>query len=228
MGFFLRYALFYEVTSEGVYAAYARFYAERNQPLQAVGDDFYQLTIHEADNRWVVLALDRGWEREVRQKAYLFTSQLLSCSGFFIYVYDGLHWGYECFDKGVVLDQYVSVVEPDGVAYCDESDTCSGNADLIATYFPPLNAKDVAPYLMKKPSLIPDENLSAYSERKAGLDIPPRPGDEYPRFHPSAVLNFLRMLGVRVEVRDGYVTPLSPKYQSFWVKYRQYHHEVKS
>jgi len=221
MGLFLRYNLFYDVTHDNVYAAYARFYAECRQPLQSSGDEQFKLTIHETENNWVAIDLDSGWERDVRQAAYLFASQLLSCPGFFVYVYDGLHWGYECFDNGVVLDQFVSDPEPDGVAYCDEFPSCNGNAELIAACFPHLNSKDISPYLIKKSSPAPDETPLAYFERKKVLDIPPRPGDEYSRFDPLAVLNFLRMLGVRVEARDGYVILLSPQYRSFWGKYQQ-------
>ncbi len=228
MGLFLRYNLFYRVTHDSVYASYARFYAERHQPLQSSGNDAFKLTIHETHNDWVVLALDRGWEREVRQAAYLYTSQQLACPGLFVYVYDGLHWGYELFARGSVLDQFVSHVEPEGVAYCDEIESCGGNAGLIAAEFPHLTEQDVAPYLVRKPILMAGEKPLEYMERKKHLDVLPRPGDQYTRFDPCAVLNFLRVLGIQVEVRGNYVTLLTPEYRSFWVKYQQYRSEVQN
>ena len=47
------------------------------------------------------------------------------------------------------------------------------------------------------------------------LDVPARPGDEFTRFHECAAVDFMRLLGVEVDLRDDYVTMLSPLWRAF-------------
>ena len=53
-----------------------------------------------------------------------------------------------------------------------------------------------------------------------GHNKPARDSDEFCRFDECAVLDFLRLLGVRVELRSEYVTLLAPELRSFWVEGR--------
>src|SRR3954447_26442196 len=111
MGLMLRYYLFHGVTADTVSGALQSFYAARRRPLKpsnastAISGD--ALTIHDADNNWVAVELDRGWEWKERREAQLFVSKRLWCPGFLICVYDGDYWGYEFFDRGEVLDHFV-------------------------------------------------------------------------------------------------------------------------
>ena len=49
-----------------------------------------------------------------------------------------------------------------------------------------------------------------------GTNVPARPGDELRRFDECAVLDFLRMLGVRVKLQDSYVQVSSPVFRSLF------------
>jgi hypothetical protein len=227
MGLKLRYNLFYDVLPQDVYDAYARFYAKRGQPLVDEGDAFSEFTLFEPNSGWTILDLDGGWEWEVRREAQLFASRELYCAGFLIYVFDGDYWGYELFKNGEVLDKFVQDPE-DGNWLCPPGE-CQGNPDVIAALFPWLSTDEIAPYLVQKPTFDDErsdtdnlERLKLFWERKESLDVPPRPGDECNRFNECAVINLLRLLGIQVELQNGYVTLLTPKYRSFWVKYRQY------
>lgn len=102
---------------------------------------------------------------------------------------------------------------------------------MLAGQFEWLSPADVAPYLVQKPDLdlyppLPDETW--WQEWKR-LDVPVRLGDEFTRFDECAVLDFLRLLRVRVELRQeriwpdkemtrGIVTFLAPEFQRFWMK----------
>jgi hypothetical protein len=219
MGLKLRYNLFYGVHHNDVYDAYAQFYAGIGQPLVDKGDKSRELAIHENENNWVVLKLDGGWEREVRQQAYLFTSKILSCPGFFIYVYDGEYWGFELFSNGEVIDNFVNDTEPNSPAYYPDDGSCDGNPDVIVEQFPYLAKDDVTPYLVRK--IWPYESgmsKEEYDIWEKKTDVPPRPGDEYTRFAECSVLNFLRMLGIMVAVRNRYVELDAPPYRSFWIE----------
>ncbi|MBA3868910.1 MAG: hypothetical protein H0X30_07140 [Anaerolineae bacterium] len=230
----MRLCLFQGVTHEDVFAAYEQFYRELDKTLVTsefeIGND-HQIDIYQQAHDWVVVGLDGGWERGIRQAAYLSVSRSLDCAGFFIYVYVG--WGYELFSDGVVRDQFISMGDPDGPAYCDDTaNGCNGDLDKIIQLFPFLNVKDITPYLVRlmypnmNPSLSVAERAKFDLDYKKIVDVPPRSGDEFMRFDQCGVLNFLRVLGVEVEMRayqdkngytENYVTFLAPVYKSFSV-----------
>jgi len=64
--------------------------------------------------------------------------------------------------------------------------------------------------------LTDEEGETIYIESKR-LNVPVRSGDQFARFDECAILDFLRFLGVRVELRDEYVTLLAQKFRSFWI-----------
>jgi hypothetical protein len=223
MGLKLRLNLYYQVEAHDVYDAYKAFYASRGQDLIDLGDDFFQFTLYEKDQDWTVLGLDSGWEWTVRRQAQLAVSRRLNCRGSLIFVYDGDYWGYEFFECGRSLDQFVQDEEPaDGTDWFPGK-SCEGAPPLIASRFSHLSANDLAAYLVRDPvwrrtgDELTDEEYEARRTERKRLDVHVRPGDESTRFDDGAVLDFLRFLGIRVELRDHYVTLPAPEYRSFWI-----------
>ncbi len=220
MGLSLAYNLFYEVPPEDVFDALTRFYTRQGFVLeqpddQAIGieetlyDDDYALEIFEPNGGWTVMTLDRGWawKRELRREAQLSVSSQLSCSGFLIRVYDGDYWEYELFTKGKWLDHFVQEVEtsegrPPG--------TNAGDLDVLISVLPWLARDDAAPYLVQ-------ENWDDPEERQR-LNVPARQGDEFNRFDECSVLDFLRLLGLKVNMVDHYVTLATSIQRKFWIK----------
>ena len=220
MGLSLAYNLFYEAPPQDVFDAFAMFYERSGFVLlqsedQTIGvertsyDEDDSLEIFEPNGGWTVMTLDRGWafERETRRDAQLFVSSKLLCSGFFIRVYDGDYWAYELFDKGNFLDNFVQEVEtsegrPPG--------TDAGSPEAIVSVFPWLEVHDVTPYLVQ-------ENWDDPEERRR-LDVPARPGDEFSRFDECSVLDFLRLLGLNVNMVNNRVTLATSVRRQFWIR----------
>lgn len=202
MGLKLRYTLFHGVTAAAVYGAFVAFYEQRGRPLQESGNDAERLDFYRESGDWVVVSLDGGWEMKERREANLFVSRRLWCPGFFVFVYDGDYWGYEFFHHGDALDQFVQE-EVEGPNWFPDRDS-RGNAAVVVERLPFLCADNIAPYLVQKRDwVIPD-----------GMDIPARDGDQFSRFDECAVLDFLRMLGVLVDLRGSYVEVQSPVMRS--------------
>jgi len=204
MGLMLRYNLFRDVSAPAVYGMLLNFYAQRGRPLQHSGTDHQRIDVHDADNGWVVVALDSGWEWNERRQAQLYVSQHLVCAGLLVFVYDGDYWGYEFFNHGVVLDQFTQESSDTPIGFPNKP--TQGNAAIVAAQLPFLREADIAPYLVQ----MQDWSIPAGANTKA------RPDDEYTRFDECAVLDFLRMLGVGVSVQNGYVQLASPRYRSLW------------
>ena len=207
MGLKLRYNLFRDVTAPTVYGMLLNFYVAQGRPLQQTGTDDERIDIHKAHNGWVAVTLDSGWEWQERRAAQLYLSQRLVCAGFLIFVYDGEYWGYEFFDRGVVLDQFTQQGSDTPVGF--PTLPTHGNAAIIAQHLPFLPEAEIVPYLVQQHDWqIPD-----------GTNTKVRPGDEYNRFDECAVLDFLRMLGVSVSVQNDNVRLASPIYRSLWKKW---------
>ncbi len=204
MGLMLRYNLFHGTTAAVVYGAYASFYEQRGRPFKLSGEETQRLDFYQENNGWVVVSLDRGWEWKERRHAQTFASQRLWCPGFLVFVYDGDYWGYEFFDHGEVFDHFVqeSSSEPIGFPEAD----CRGKAEVVAEHLPFLQVEDIAPYLVQKYDWV----------IQAGINVPARPGDEFRRFEECAVLDFLRMLGVRVALQGGAVRVDGSVYRSVY------------
>ena len=151
---------------------------------------------------WTVITLDRGWafQRDVRREAQLFVSGTLSCSGFLIRVYDGDYWEYELFDRGSLLDHFVQEVETSEGRPPGQD---AGDPAAIVSVFPWLNVQDVAPYLVQ-------QNWDDPAERQR-LDVPARPGDEFRRFDECSVIDFLRLLGLKVGPKSIVMSRLEPQ-----------------
>jgi hypothetical protein len=213
MGLKLRINLFYQVQPQYIYGTYVRFYSARGFQILEHHENpsrRFQFTLYELDNDWCVLALDEGWEWKLRREAQLFASKELLCPGFLIFVYDGDYWGYEFFNNGIALDHFVQETEDALAISWFPDEPISGNAEVIAAHIPSLAPERIVPYLVHKP----------WSSREewTRLDVPAQPSDVYSRFDECAVLDFLRQLGIRVEIRDGYVTFLAREWRSFFIR----------
>ena len=203
MGLMLRYNLFYS-NAESAYEAFASYYRQRDPGFRVVDDGSDRsLKFYREHNGWATVELDGGWEWDVRREAQLFVSRCLSCPGFHVFVYDGSYWGYEFFDAGEVIDHFVQYPHEGPVGFPGED--CRGNPRVIAEHLPFLRVEDIAPYLVPKEGdwdVDPD------------LNVPARPGDEFNRFDECAVLDFLRMLGVAIELEGRYVQLKTRPYRS--------------
>jgi hypothetical protein len=218
MGLKLRYNLFYAVQAEPVYQALASFWGQRHCQLQttairalpAAAWDTY--TLYEERGGWTLLDWDGGWEWTLRREAQLHVSRVLACAGLLVFVYDGDYWGYELFNQGHAVDHFVQA--PDASGWFP-GHSCSGQPHVFAAQFPSagLQPEDIAAYLAPLPEDWDDELV---------WDRPARPGDEFSRGDECAVIDFLRMLGVGIELRDygtsgRYVTPVANPLRSFKV-----------
>jgi hypothetical protein len=220
MGLTLRLNLFYNVEPDAVYRSLEGFYRARRQSLKECGDDSRAYELLASDQNWTVLSWDGGWEWDVRRQAQFHVSRELSCMGFLIFVYDGDYWGYEFFEAGLARDHFVQ--DEDETSWFPDRN-CHGNPMLLAKAFEHLDQGVLSEYLALDPAhviceheLTIDEQRDLVDKRRL-LDTRVQPTDEFTRFAECAVLNFLRYLGVRVDLRDHYVTFLAPKYRSFRV-----------
>ena len=219
MGLSLAYNLFYEVQQDKVFDALKRFYTQKgfvldqsDEPedeIDRARNDDDALEVFKSNGGWTVLTLDRGWvwQRELRREAQLAVSRQLSCSGFLIRVYDGDYWEYELFSNGIWLDHFVQEVE---TSEGKPPGTNAGSPAAIVSTFPWLKVDDVVPYLVQ-------ENWDDPEERQR-LNVPAREGDEFCRFDECSVLDFLRLLGLKVDMIDHSVTLATPVYREFWIK----------
>jgi hypothetical protein len=204
MGLTLRYNLYHAVTGGAVCGALKSFYAHRGRPVQSFGPENKRISVHDAEGNWVVVELDSGWEWKERREAQLFVSKRLWCPGFLIFTYDGDYWGYEFFDQGEVLDQFVQQ-QDEADKWFPGAET-NGKPDVLVEHLRFLDIAVVAPYLVQRPSYgVPP-----------GLEGKVRPGDEFQRFDECAVVDFLRALGVSVQLRDDYVLVQTRTYCSLW------------
>jgi hypothetical protein len=202
MGLKLRYNLFWNTTASAVFECYASVFAERRRPFGVSGNDAERFDFYTEDNGWTVVSLDSGWEWEDRRETQFCVSRRLWCPGFLIFVYDGNYWGYEFFDRGQSIDHFVQEATGQPVGFPGED--CRGKPELIAAHLPMLRAEEIAPYLVQKHDWVIPE----------GANILARSGDEFRRFDECAVLDFLRMLGVRIQLEDDYVKLQSPLFKS--------------
>lgn len=230
MGLKLRLNLFHDVSAAAVRRELATFYRGLGRSLIREGEDYWAFHLHDREGAWTTLWLDGGWEWDVRRQAQLAVSRALRCAGFLVFVYDGDYWGYEFFDGGEVLDQFVQE-EPEGAGGWFPGRSLVGQATVLARRLG-LSPDDVAPYLVQNPMrcatahALPadDDELIALGGMAERLDVPARTGDEFTRFSECAVLDFLRMLGVGVVLRSSRVTFTAPELERFWVEGQNTHH----
>jgi hypothetical protein len=213
----MRVNAFRGVAHTDVYAALAEFWSRHDRRAEPVPPDSEvdAFELHEQRAGWTVLDWTRGWEWTLRRQAQLHVSEVLGCPGILVFVYDGDTWGYELFDRGRVVDWFVQGPE-EGNTWFPGKDL-SGRPEAVVSAFPDLalDRSDVAAYLVQPPALEPDEG---WNEAEDVWDVPARPGDRFRRGDECAVLDFLVLLGVAVDLVDGYVTWPAPVWRRFRVE----------
>ena len=228
MGLFLKLSMYRGVRPEQVYDQYAAFYSRGGTSLRNDGEDGYEHTIHEPSGGWVIVFHGVGWDWEARRSAMAFVSRELACVAMYVFVYDGDYWGYELLRAGEPIDQFVQDPDPfDGSIWFPGRSTV-GDVHAVTGTLSWLTPTDVAPYLVRQvhASDAPDRDLherrAEWLATRARLDVKARPGDEFTRFDECAVLDFVRLLGVDVQLRPdpvhGYerVTLMTPARHRYW------------
>jgi hypothetical protein len=129
-----------------------------------------------------------------------------------VFVYDGDYWGYELFERGVAVDWFVQSPEHRWFPAKDER----GRPEAVVAAFPELTLDRayVAAYLVQCPDDEDDEERWNARER---WDVPAPPGDRFARGDECAVLDFLGLLGVGVDVVEGRVRWRAPLSRRFMV-----------
>jgi hypothetical protein len=226
VGLKLRNALFRDVDAPDIYAALARFYAARGEVLvEDESPDCHKLL--RRSGRWCVHRWDRGWEWTIRRAAMQHVSLALGTPALLVFVYDGGYWGYELLVNGEVVDRFVQAREDVAAWFPFPGERCEGDADVLARAVDvPVGQLD--PYLVRhalmevvaEDSEEYDRAWGRYEAARQALDVKARPGDEFTRFAECAVLDFLRAIGVSVELEDHYVTFSGDVWGSFRVDRR--------
>jgi hypothetical protein len=206
----MRVNAFRGVSHADVFAALTEFWSRHGRRIELVPpeQEADAFDLHERRARWTVLEWTLGWEWTLRREAQLYVSEKLSCPGILVFVYEGDLWGYELFDRGKAVDWFVQWAE-EGNTWFPGKDL-SGRPEAVVSAFPDLtlDPADVAPYLVQAPD----------PEFEDGWDVPARPGDRFRRGHECAVLDFLGLLGVDVDLIDRYVTWPAPVWRRFRVE----------
>ncbi|GAA1069765.1 hypothetical protein GCM10009665_77400 [Kitasatospora nipponensis] len=214
MGLFLRDTSFRTSDHEGVYRALTEFWDSEGfelvpvpppVPGSARTDCF---TLHRGGDGWTHLGWTAGWEWDLRRRAQLHVSRALDCAGLLTFVYDGESWGYELFESGAVRDQFVHWIEE--TFFFPGRDT-TGRPDVLVDVFPELalDAATVAGYLSPFPEDERDE---------PSWNVRVRPDDAYTRGDPLCFMDFWRMLGIDVGVRDERITLAAPVARRFGLR----------
>jgi hypothetical protein len=233
MGLSMRLNLFHQVTPEDVYAALDSFYRQRGRALVDHGDSSLGCALHEQDRGWTLLYMPSEHFQERRQLQVHISGEL-HCRGFLVEVHDGDFWGYEFSSNGEALDQFIQ--HPD---HLDRSvdwfpgESCAGNVAILAEHFPGLERDVLERYLVRYPAWEEWRNekdwKQAYNRLREERNVKARPEDTYLPFDECAVLDFLRYVGVNVELEYEWVTLVNverrigcvrfaaPVWRQFWV-----------
>ena len=197
MGLKLRYSLFRSASAKNVHAAFRSFYRTRGSTAD--------IDIYHQHNGWTAADLHRAWAHwPEHREALRFVSRSLGCPAFLVFVFDGDYWGYEFVADGDPIDHFVQWPEPDWIPFPGEDGR--GHAERIVERLPFLRKEEIAPYLVQR-------DMGSHLDDDP-MDVPARPGDEFRRFDECAVLDFLRMLGVDIQLRDHYVTLRAARFRS--------------
>ncbi len=211
MGLFIRINAFRGVSHVDVYAMLAEFWSRHDRQVEPVPPDarLDAFDLYEERDGWTLMRWTAGWEWNLRRQAQLHVSEALGCAGILVFVYDGDVWGYEVFDRGVAVDWFIQWPE-EGNTWFPGMDL-SGRPEAVIAAFPDLtlDGSDVAAYLAQRPD---DE------EADDMWDVPARPGDRFRRGDEWAMLDFLDLLGVSIDVtKQGLAWP-APLWRRFRVE----------
>jgi hypothetical protein len=209
----LRLHLFRSVDAKPVLASLARFYSGRRYVFLRGGGDAARFELHERDGDWVALRQEIGWDLGLTREANAFASRELGCAVLFVFAHEGTTWGYELVRAGKAVDRFVQ--DPDQARIWFPADPAPGDSARVAELVRGLAPEDVAPYLVRRPASWEHPDPREYLAQLRRRNAPARAGDEFPRFHEMAVLDFLRLIGVRVERRGAEAHLAAPLFRSF-------------
>jgi len=214
VGLTLHMHLFRTADHAGVVESFERYCHGRGRRAIETQDP-HCYRFHIAENGWTVVELPIGWKREFWREMQHHITAELDCPALFVFVYDGNYWGYEFVKEGNRLDQFAQVDDHrDGIDWFTGSPRI-GNPDLLAQEFSWLDPDVLSRYLIRDPLWTAEDHIwedeydelrFRLKEKRRELDTPVREGDEFTRFDECAVLDFLRYLGVSVELEDHRVT----------------------
>jgi hypothetical protein len=216
VGLFMRTNAFHGVSHVDVRAALAEFWSRHDRQVQPTPEPRVDaFALHEQRDGWTVLDWTRGWEWTLRRQAQLHVSEALGCTGLLVFVYDGDYWGYELFDRGAAVDWFVQWPQ-EGNSWFPGKDL-RGRPDAVVAAFPDLalDPADVTAYLLQYPDGQDDEQRWQDEEL---WNVPARLGDRFSRGEDCAVLDFLGLLGVAVDVTERGVTWRAPLWHRFLVE----------
>ena len=185
-------------------------------PPEVDGDAF---SLYQQRDGWTVMWWTQGWEWKLRRSAQLYVSQALGCAGILVFVYDGDAWGYELFDQGAAVDWFYQNPQ-EGNGWFPGKDL-SGRPEAVVAAFPELalDSSQVAAYLVQDPYCALDDDVSDGSWRAYELwDVRARPGDRFRRGDQCAVLDFLDLLGIRIDVIEHRLVVPGSLWRSFRVE----------
>jgi hypothetical protein len=213
VAFSLRLSLFRSVDAKPVLASLARFYSGRRYVFLRGGGGAARFELHERDRDWVALRQGAQWDLGLTREANAFTSRDLGCAVLFVFAHEGETWGYDLFRAGEAVDRFMQ--DPDQAQIWFPADPAPGDPAHVAALVPGLVPEGVAPYLVRRPASWEHPDPKEYFAELRRRNAPARAGDEFPRFHEMAVLDFLRLLGVRVERRGAEANVGAPLFRSF-------------
>ena len=158
-----------------------------------------------SSEKWCLVNGLLSYEEWVRERN-IFITKYLSCSGIYIYEYDGNFWGYEVYIDGIVVDRFLSDKSFDDFFYSEEAD---GSVDIVTRAFPFIDGNIVEKYLIQYPDR---KTFNAISDDYFHdlINIPPRTIDLFNRWDGCASINFMRAIGLNCGIENGTFSILEP------------------
>jgi hypothetical protein len=211
------------VSHVDVEAALAEFWSSHGRRVERVPPDLNvdAFDVYGQRDGWTVMWWTRGWEWKLRRAAQLYVSEVLGCAGILVFVYDGDSWGYELFDRGVAVDWFYQCPQERNGWFPGKD--LSGRPEAVVAAFPDLalDRSTVAAYLVQDPYYgAPDDEVHDEANWRAyeAWDVPAQPGDRFRRGDECAALDFLDLLGVRIDVIEHRLVVPGPLWRSFRVE----------
>ena len=129
---------------------------------------------------------------------------------------------YEFSSHGEALDRFVQ--DPDHLGFGVDwfpGEPCTGDADILAGQFPALERDVLQRYLVRYPDWEDWRHEKdwkrLYNRLLEERNVKARPEDAFLPFDLLGILDFLRYLGVGIELTDGWFAFTAPVWRSFWV-----------
>lgn len=198
----------HEALSDGL----RKFYSTHEKKFRNIFRKYYSFDADFRDTmeiysseKWCLVNGLLSYEEWIRERN-IFITKYLSCSGIYIYEYDGNFWGYEVYIDGIVVDRFLSDKSFDDFFYSEEAD---GSVDIVTRAFPFIDGNIVEKYLIQYPDR---KTFNAISDDYFHdlTNIPPRTIDLFNRWDGCASINFMRAIGLNCGIENGTFSILEP------------------